>query len=111
MYPVLITGSLVMLRELTETDTDALHKVYGDDVGAIDRLDMLVGTQAEATRPSCYGFGETLFQIFTIMATRRLQADRFYTKDFTAATYTAEGLNWITNASMKSFQLALISER
>ena len=31
MYPVLITGSLVMLRELTETDTSALHQVYGSD--------------------------------------------------------------------------------
>jgi RimJ/RimL family protein N-acetyltransferase len=30
MYPVLITGSTVMLRELTETDTTALHKVYGN---------------------------------------------------------------------------------
>lgn len=31
MYPVLITGSMVMLRELTEADTVALHKVYGND--------------------------------------------------------------------------------
>jgi len=31
MYPVLITGSSVMLRELTEADTDALHQVYGND--------------------------------------------------------------------------------
>jgi len=31
MYPVLITGTLVMLRELTETDTSALHQVYGSD--------------------------------------------------------------------------------
>jgi RimJ/RimL family protein N-acetyltransferase len=30
MYPVLITGSTVMLRELTGADTAALHKVYGN---------------------------------------------------------------------------------
>ena len=80
----------------------ALHNVYGADVGAIDRIDMLVGTMAEGTRPACYGFGETLFQIFIEMATRRLMADRFYTRDYTAATYTQEGLDWITNASFKN---------
>ena len=68
-------------------------------------VDALVGTFGEATRPSCYGFGETLFQVFTEMATRRLQADRFYTKDFNAATYTAEGIAWVSNASMKSVLL------
>jgi len=83
----------------------ALHKVYGDDVGAIDRVDALVGTFAESQRPSCYGFGETLFQVFTEMATRRLESDRFYTKDFNATTYTAEGIQWISDASMKSVLL------
>src|SRR5262249_47630292 len=70
----------------------ALHRVYGDDASAIDRVDTVVGFLGESTRPSCYGFGETLFQVFTLMATRRLEADRFYTTDFNAATYTAEGL-------------------
>jgi hypothetical protein len=83
----------------------SLHHVYGNDVGAIDRVDMLVGTMAEGTRPSCYGFGETLFQVFLEMATRRLQADRFYTKDYNAATYTQEGLDWIAAATMKSVLL------
>jgi [ribosomal protein S5]-alanine N-acetyltransferase len=31
MYPVRITGSMVLLRELTEMDTVALHKVYGNE--------------------------------------------------------------------------------
>jgi ribosomal-protein-alanine N-acetyltransferase len=31
MYPVLITGSTALLRELTDADTNALHKVYGND--------------------------------------------------------------------------------
>jgi hypothetical protein len=83
----------------------ALHKVYGDGVDAIDRVDALVGTFGEATRPSCYGFGETLFQVFTEMATRRLQADRFFTKDFNATTYTAEGIQWVADASMKTVLL------
>ena len=76
-----------------------------DPATAIDRVDVLVGTFAEATRPSCYGFGETLFQVFTLMATRRLQADRYYTDDFNAATYTAEGIDWIDHTTFKSVLL------
>ena len=78
-----------------------LKDVYGHDAGAIERVDLLVGTLAESTRPTCYGFGETLFQIFTLMATRRIHADRFYTDGYTAANYTPEGLAWIDAASMK----------
>lgn len=31
MYPVLLEGSAVMLRELTDADSAPLHKVYGND--------------------------------------------------------------------------------
>ncbi|GAB5543670.1 MAG: peroxidase family protein [Sandaracinaceae bacterium] len=78
-----------------------LQRVYG----TIDRLDLMVGTFAEAQRPSCYGFGETLFQVFTLMATRRLQADRYYTELYNADTYTNEGLIWVEANSMKSVLL------
>lgn len=82
----------------------ALRQVYGDDVEA---LDLLVGTLAEAPsrRPSGFGFGETLFQIFILNATRRLQADRFYTTCYNARTYTQEGLDWIDAATLKSVLL------
>jgi hypothetical protein len=76
-----------------------LKAVYGDNIESVDAL---VGFMAEGTRPTCYGFGETLFQVFTVMATRRIQADRFYTDDFTPEVYTPEGLAWIENATMKS---------
>lgn len=81
--------------------SDKLEQVYGD----IDLVDLMVGTMAEAQRPSCYGFGETLFQVFTLMATRRLQGDRFYTELYNADTYTNEGLLWIEMNSMKSILL------
>ena len=55
--------------------------------------------------PTCYGFGETLFQVFTVMATRRLQADRFFTNDFRAEVYTPEGMAWIADTSMKGILL------
>ena len=78
---------------------DALREVYGDDV---EKLDLLVGTLAEGHRPSGFGFGETLFQIFILNASRRLQADRFFTTDFNEDTYTREGMKWIDRASMKN---------
>ena len=76
-----------------------LREVYGDDV---EKLDLLVGTLAEGHRPTNFGFGETLFQIFILNASRRLQADRFYTTDFREDVYTPEGMKWIDAASMKS---------
>jgi len=82
--------------------TRKLERVYE---GNIDAVDLMVGTMAEAQRPSCYGFGETLFQVFTLMATRRLQGDRYYTELYNADTYTNEGLLWIETSSMKSVLL------
>jgi hypothetical protein len=82
-----------------------LKQTYGFDSGAIERVDLLVGTLAEGTRPTCYGFGETLFAVFTLMASRRIHADRFYTSDYSAAVYTQEGLDWIDATTFKSVLL------
>ena len=81
-----------------------LKEVYDDNVEA---LDLMVGALAEATdrRPEGFGFGETLFQIFILNATRRLQADRFYTSCYNASTYTEEGLAWIDATNLKAVLL------
>ena len=78
-----------------------LKEVYGNEPGAVENLDLLVGTLGETQRPTNFGFGETLFQIFILNASRRLQADRFYTDDYNEDTYTREGLAWIDDASLK----------
>jgi hypothetical protein len=98
---------LASIDQLTDDPVlrEALKDVYGHDAGAIERVDTLVGTLAEGTRPTCYGFGETLFQVFTLMASRRIHGDRFYTSDYTAATYTQVGLDWIDAATFKSVLL------
>jgi hypothetical protein len=80
----------------------AISKAYGGD---IEKLDLFVGTLAEGQRPDCFGFGETLFQTFILMASRRLQADRFYTEDFTDTVYTPEGLAWVENNTFKTVLL------
>ncbi len=79
-----------------------LKMVYGDGPEAVEKLDLLVGTLGETQRPDNFGFGETLFQIFILNASRRLQADRFYTDDYNENVYTREGLEWIDDASLKT---------
>lgn len=79
-----------------------LKEVYGDQPGAVEDLDLLVGTLGETQRPTGFGFGETLFQIFILNASRRLQADRFYTDDYNEDVYTPEGMAWIDDVSLKT---------
>jgi hypothetical protein len=79
-----------------------LKKVYNND---IEKIDLLVGTLAEGHRPENFGFGETMFHVFILNASRRLQDDRFFTTDYNAETYSKEGLEWIDEASMKSVLL------
>ena len=75
-----------------------LRDIYGDDV---EKLDLLVGCLAEEYRPRGFGFGETAFEIFILMASRRLQADRFFTTDFRPEVYSAEGMEWVRDVTMK----------
>lgn len=74
------------------------NKVYGKDENGkdnVEMIDLLVGTLGEEVRPQNFGFGETQFQIFILMASRRLMADRFYTSNFTAEYYTPAGIQWV----------------
>ncbi|GAA2120898.1 peroxidase family protein [Nocardioides bigeumensis] len=85
-----------------------LRDLYGtDDEGRdnVDDIDLLIGTLTEAHRPTAFGFGETLFQIFILNASWRLLGDRFYTDDYRSEVYTTEGLAWIDEASFKSVLL------
>jgi hypothetical protein len=77
-----------------------LTSVYDD----VEDLDLLIGTLAEAKdrRPDGFGFGETVFQIFIASASRRLQADRFYTDCYNEDVYTPEGLRWIDRTDLKT---------
>jgi heme peroxidase len=79
-----------------------LKRLYDNDLEAID---LMVGSRAEAQRPTGYGFGETIFQLFILNASRRLQADRFFTDSYNEETYSAEGLAWIDAADFKSVLL------
>ncbi len=72
--------------------------------GDIDRVDALVGMFAE-TPPKGFGFSDTAFRIFILMASRRLKSDRFYTTDYTPEVYTRVGMDWIDDNGMRSVLL------
>jgi hypothetical protein len=78
-----------------------MSRVYGGD---IDRLDLMVGLYAEPV-PKGFGFSDTAFRVFILMASRRLKSDRFFTSDYTPQMYTQTGLDWIEENSMKSVLL------
>jgi hypothetical protein len=67
--------------------------------GRLDRVDVMVGMFAEP-KPTGFGFSDTAFRIFVLMASRRLKSDRFFGLDYTPEVYTPAGLDWIENTSM-----------
>jgi hypothetical protein len=79
---------------------DKMREIYKD----VDRVDLLVGLMAE-DRPKGFGFSDTAFRAFILMASRRLKSDRFFTDDFRPEIYTELGMDWIQNNSMKSVLL------
>jgi heme peroxidase len=85
-------------EELTGESDVAEHvrQVYGGD---IERVDLMVGLYAEP-KPEGFGFSDTAFRVFILMASRRLKSDRFFTRDYTADMYTQTGLDWINDNSM-----------
>jgi hypothetical protein len=85
-----------------------LREVYGVDASGrdnVDDMDLLVGTLSEGHRPTGFGFGETLFQIFIMNASLRLLADRFFTTDYRQEVYTPEGIAWIDTTRFKDVLL------
>lgn len=88
-------GSIDDLARDPETAA-RLRRVYGDD---IEKVDLMVGLLAEEL-PEGFGFSETAFRVFLLMASRRLKSDRFFTSDYRPEVYTAIGIDWIERNSM-----------
>jgi hypothetical protein len=70
---------------------EQIREVYGGD---IDKIDTQVGMLGEQPPPG-FGFSDTAFRIFILMASRRLKSDRFFTQDYTPEVYTREGIDWV----------------
>ena len=82
-------GNKELAREVSE--------IYGGD---IEKVDLLVGCHCEPL-PKGFGFSDTAFRVFILMASRRLKSDRFLSSDFKPEIYTKPGMDWVQNTNMK----------
>jgi len=84
-------------KQLTDNPkwAEELERVYGD----VERVDLMVGMYAEPL-PKGFAFSDTAFRIFVLMASRRLNSDRFFGRDYNAQVYTKAGMDWIDNNQM-----------
>ena len=80
-----------------------LEEIYGDPTKTmqenLEDVDNMVGMFCEKL-PDGFGFSDTAFRVFILMASRRLNSDRFFTSDYTAEFYTQTGLDWIAETGM-----------
>ena len=73
-----------------------LKTVYNND---IESVDLMTGLYAEPL-PENFGFSDTAFRVFILMASRRLKSDRFFTDDFRPELYTEFGIEYIRKNTM-----------
>jgi hypothetical protein len=77
-----------------------MKRIYGD----VDAVDAVIGMLAEDPPPG-FGFSETAFRVFIVMAARRQLSDRFFTTDYRPEIYTPLGLEWIQTNTLKTVLL------
>jgi hypothetical protein len=89
-------------EEMADTSKHAedLRRVYSDP----EEVDTMVGMYAER-KPQGFGFSDTAFRIFILMASRRLNSDRFFTTHFTPEVYTKAGMKWVEDNTMTTVLL------
>jgi heme peroxidase len=89
-------------EEMTDNPewAEELERIYGD----VERVDHMVGMYAEP-KPKGFGFSDTAFRVFILMASRRLESDRFFTRDYRSEVYTQAGLDWVEQNSMRTVLL------
>jgi len=79
---------------------EELREIYGD----VERVDHMIGMYAEP-KPAGFGFSDTAFRVFVLMASRRLKSDRFFTRDYRPEVYTQAGIDWVESNTMRSVLL------
>jgi hypothetical protein len=77
---------------------EEIRRVYKND---LEKVDLMVGLFCEPL-PKGFGFSETAFRVFVLMASRRLKSDRFFTDDFRPEIYTPEGIAWIKENTFRT---------
>jgi Animal haem peroxidase len=98
---------LTSFEELTVNTTwvEELRRVYNND---IEQVDLMIGMYAEYYSdhpPQGFGFSDTAFRIFIVMASRRLNSDRFFTTDYNPTVYSKVGFDWVVENDMTTVLL------
>lgn len=93
-------GRVKSFEEITSNQVwaDEMRKVYNND---IESVDLMVGMFAEDL-PEGFGFSDTAFRVFILMASRRLKSDRFLSQDYRAEIYTQFGIDWIYRNNLRT---------
>lgn len=86
--------------ELTGGNASLAREVDEIYAGDLDKVDLLIGALCEPLPPG-FGFSDTAFRVFILMASRRLKSDRFLATEWRPQVYTAEGMAWVQNNTMK----------
>jgi len=76
---------------------EEIRRVYNND---LEKVDLLIGLMGEPL-PKDFGFSDSAFRIFVLMASRRLKSDRFFSKDYRPEVYTRQGIDWVESNGMK----------
>jgi hypothetical protein len=95
--PAVMGGKKRVITPAQAEDIKTLEEIYNGD---IEKLDLLVGTLAEADRYPGYAFGNTPFYIFALMASRRLMVDPFFSDYYTPKYYTQAGIDHVQDQTM-----------
>ena len=80
---------------------ERLATIYNND---IEKVDLLVGCLCEPL-PKGFGFSDTAFRVFILMASRRLKSDRFIATEWNDKTYSKLGLQWVQDGGMSDLLL------
>ncbi len=93
----------LLFTDQEKIDIANMKRIYVNrDTGEpdVELLDLLVGTLAEEDRFDMFGFGNSPFYLFALMASRRLMTDPFLSDLFVPEYYTQMGVDWVNNQSM-----------
>lgn len=96
-------------EELTGGNKEVAQEIREIYNGDIEKVDLQVGMLCEPL-PKGFGFSDTAFRIFILMASRRLKSDRFLSSDFKPHIYTKPGMEWVQNNTMKDVLIRHFSE-
>lgn len=86
--------------ELTGGNSELAREVEKIYEGDLEKVDLLIGALCEPL-PKGFGFSDTAFRVFILMASRRLKSDRFLATEWRPEVYSREGMDWVQNNTMK----------